>query len=788
VLINRGTCTFVEKINTAIDAGAAGIIIANHGTGGDALVAMSAPPTSTTPAVFVGYSTGVNLHTAITQTITATIRPDTGALPPDNSYRWLSGEDDPAFGGAIRDMWTPSCYRDPDKVIDTNYQCAADDGGGVHTNSGVPNHAFALLVDGGSFNGYTITAIGLTKASHLYWRAQDVYQTPTTDFADHADALTASCNDLVLAGTNLPALSTSISTTVLSGQVFTTTDCLQVTQVISATELRIDPTAQCAFTPLLDASTPALCAAGTGSAVTVYTDTFEVASGWTVSHTDVYSATNLNWVLRGSLPDARPGQAFFAIDEVPNSSCSGEIGDVSRVMYLTSPAISAPASTTALRMAFDHWVATEAGWDGGNLSISVNGGPWQLVEPADFTFNGYNANINSAGAGNTNPLAGQPGFTGSDGGQVTGSWGTSLVDLHDYVVPGDSFQLRYAMGTDGCGGLEGWYVDDVEAYYCSADLFPQIAVAQSSVSAQLGHNMSVTKTLTISNQGPGLLTWQVVEALASLKAKVSQLQSTGAPEVVMADRKVASPRRPAAPAAPRVTAPDATNVVNDGSFEAGSPNPFWAEASTNFGTPLCDPGCGGAGARTGDWWVWFGGAGASTAEVGSVTQAITIPTGLAKLNFWLTLGGSGTGNVTVTLDSTVLFTANQTMTPTFGADYALVSLDVTAFADGQSHTLMFAESDPATPGSFNAFVDDVSLDIVACTPTSLPWVNVSPSSGNTVSYTSSIANVVFNSAGLATGDYNGKLCITSNDTTVDPVEVQLTLKVLPNVYLPIISK
>ena len=44
--------------------------------------------------------------------------------------------------------------------------------GGVHTNSGVPNHAFALLVDGGSYNGQTISPIGLTKAAHIYYRAQ----------------------------------------------------------------------------------------------------------------------------------------------------------------------------------------------------------------------------------------------------------------------------------------------------------------------------------------------------------------------------------------------------------------------------------------------------------------------------------------------------------------------------------------------------------------------------------------------------------------------------------------
>jgi hypothetical protein len=290
----------------------------------------------------------------------------------------------------------------------------------------------------------------------LYWRAQDIYQTPTTDFADHADALTASCNDLVAAGTDLPALSTSISTTVLSGQVFTTTDCLEVTKVISATELRIDPTAQCNFQPLLDPSTPSLCAAGTGSAVTVYTDTFEVASGWTVTHTDVYSPTNYEWVRRGSLPSGRTGQAFFAVDETGVGECTGDIGDVSRVMYLTSPSIAAPTSTTALRMAFDHWVATETDYDGGNLSISVNGGPWQLVDPDDYTFNGYNANLASVAGGNTNPLAGQPAFTGSDGGQVTGSWGTSLVDLTS-TSAGSIVPAALCLGTDGCNGLEGWY-------------------------------------------------------------------------------------------------------------------------------------------------------------------------------------------------------------------------------------------------------------------------------------------------------------------------------------------
>ena len=70
------------------------------------------------------------------------------------------GEKSTAFGGAIRDMWTPTCYGDPGKVSDAEYHCATDDDGGVHSNSGVVNHSYALLVDGGTYNGVSVTGLG----------------------------------------------------------------------------------------------------------------------------------------------------------------------------------------------------------------------------------------------------------------------------------------------------------------------------------------------------------------------------------------------------------------------------------------------------------------------------------------------------------------------------------------------------------------------------------------------------------------------------------------------------
>src|SRR5690606_13143198 len=100
----------------------------------------------------------------------------------NSSDRWRIGEDATAFNGAIRDMWNPNCNGDPGKVTDSQYRCGEGDAGGVHSNSGVPNRAYSLLVDGGDFNGYTINGIGFTKAAHIFWRAQSQYLTATSNF------------------------------------------------------------------------------------------------------------------------------------------------------------------------------------------------------------------------------------------------------------------------------------------------------------------------------------------------------------------------------------------------------------------------------------------------------------------------------------------------------------------------------------------------------------------------------------------------------------------------------
>jgi Zn-dependent metalloprotease len=503
-ILDRGTCAFTIKVKNAQNAGASGVIVVNNAVGGGAFGMAGADPTITIPSVGIGTADGTLLKSNLP--VNATLRLNAPAVT-ESSYRWLMGEDSSAFGGAIRDMWAPNCFGDPGKVSDTQYWCATGDNGGVHINSGVPNHGFALLVDGGTFNGQTVGAIGMVKAAHLYYRAMTVYQGPASDFADHADALEQSCSDLV--GVNLNAFAGGPS-----GEVITPADCAEVASMIEAVELRLPPT-QCNFQPLLAQDPPNRCEADTNR-VSIFRDNFEKSpTGWTATHTTPSATfTPRDWEWVGNLPD-RDGSAFFGID--PDIGACTAASDESGVLHLASPSIPLASGVVAPRLTFEHWVATEAGFDGGNLRVSVGGGDWQLVAPADFTFNPYNTTLATTAQGNSNPLQGQPAFSGSDGGEVTGSWGRSHVNLAPYVGPNQNFQIRWDLGTDGCAGLFGWYVDNVNVYTCTSETKPTVSINDVAVTeGDSGFTEAVfTVTLSHAFDEPVIVHYRVKDGTAN---------------------------------------------------------------------------------------------------------------------------------------------------------------------------------------------------------------------------------------------------------------------------------
>ncbi len=410
-----------------------------------------------------------------------------GEYYENGGSRWVVGEDlsQAAATLLLRDMWDPDNFGNPlgdspgSVITSPNYYCADGDGGGVHTNSGVPNHAYAMLVDGKEFNGVVIPKIGMTKAAQIYLQAATHYQTPTTNFAQHADALDQSCQDLK--GVALKDVLGNLST-----EVIVPADCAAVAAAMVAVEMRQNPKEKCGYRNILqpEADTPAICPAGQFE-FPDFKETWETGSipaGWTQSQ-NLAGDTEpqpFEWVITSSPPAPHKGKAVFADNNGFGSCAPG--GDTSASFSLDTPEITVTDAASFLK--FTHYVQTENGYDGGNLKFSVNGAAFAIVPAEAFVHNGHSGAFEDpplgpppfpadptglVGGNNTNPLAGQIAWTGSDQGESTGSWGTTIVDLAALGAgSGAKIKFRYDYGQDGCGGNIGWFVDEVAVLHCSA--------------------------------------------------------------------------------------------------------------------------------------------------------------------------------------------------------------------------------------------------------------------------------------------------------------------------------
>ena len=197
-----------------------------------------------------------------------------------------------------------------------------------------------------------------------------------------------------------------------------------------------------------------------GQPVTTYTENFDgvtapaFPNGWTA----VALLGGINFVSSTTTPDTAPNAAF-AFD--PTTVGGGT--------DLTSPtiAITSPAATVTFRNRYD----TEAGWDGGLLEISINGGAFQdiLAAGGAFVQNGYNDALGNYSGAN-NPIGGRAAWTGNSGGYIT-----SIARLPASAA-GQNVQLKFRFGADNNTAATGWWVDSVQVagqFTCSAVLPPR---------------------------------------------------------------------------------------------------------------------------------------------------------------------------------------------------------------------------------------------------------------------------------------------------------------------------
>jgi thermolysin len=111
---------------------------------------------------------------------------------------YLAGEDVFRPGG-IRSMSNPGAFGDPDHY--SRRYTGGEDGGGVHTNSGIPNHAFYLAIEGGTnrTSGLSVTGVGGANREQIekaFYRAFVFMLTPSATFSAARTATTQAAREL----------------------------------------------------------------------------------------------------------------------------------------------------------------------------------------------------------------------------------------------------------------------------------------------------------------------------------------------------------------------------------------------------------------------------------------------------------------------------------------------------------------------------------------------------------------------------------------------------------------
>ncbi|MCU0294123.1 MAG: FG-GAP-like repeat-containing protein, partial [Thermoanaerobaculaceae bacterium] len=297
------------------------------------------------------------------------------------------------------------------------------DGGGVHSNSGVPNHAFALMTDGGSYNGYAIAGIGLTKAGKIHYRTLTRYLLSGSDFLDHYNAVKQSCTDLV--GT--------------SG--ITSGDCTEVGKALDATEM--DHTWICSPP---QGTAPDLCTFGQAPQ-TLFFDNFEGGGGyWTGT------------VSRGSFPFYLG--SFFATSGT-NMLGGDDPPDVTDARLFMATPVAIPPGDVRLQFnhafGFDHYFSY-FNYDGGVLEYSPDGTSWGDLGTLITQGARYNGVLDNRWQ---NPLGGRSAF-GNE------SWGYTASQVNLAPLAGQSIRVGFRIGADFSEADYGWFIDDVRIYKCVA--------------------------------------------------------------------------------------------------------------------------------------------------------------------------------------------------------------------------------------------------------------------------------------------------------------------------------
>jgi Zn-dependent metalloprotease len=368
-------------------------------------------------------------------------------------FKWLIGEDVVGLG-AERSMNNPTVYGDPDKMTSPYYHMSSDDSGGVHENSGVNNKAVFLMVDGGTFNGRIVSAMGWDKVGAIYYEVNTNLLGSGADYSDLYYALQQACTNLI-------------------GQKgITSADCVEVRDAIEAVEMNAQPVAN------FNTHAP-LCAAGTTPSI-VFSDDLESGTGnwffnngfWTRWQYDSPYGPYTQSGLHSLYADDYPDQASLALAQLASINVPANA-------YLHF------AQAYGFEQGYVDGSSTLWNFDGGVLEYSINGGATWADAGSLIDYNGYKGAIAPSWG---NPLANRLGFVGDSHGYIS-------TRLNLASLAGKTVTFRWMMGLDNLGYAAGWWLDDVKLYSCAAAPLLVNSVLPTSRSVQVGTTATVFNTV-----------------------------------------------------------------------------------------------------------------------------------------------------------------------------------------------------------------------------------------------------------------------------------------------------
>ena len=368
--------------------------------------------------------------------------------------KWLMGEDITGLG-AIRDMAHPPNYGHPDRMTSPLYfETTGDflslsDSGGVHINSGVNNKAAYLMTDGDTFNGKTISGLGISKVAAIYYEVQTNYLTSGSGFADLYNFLLQGCLNLIGGSEGITEI-----------------DCEEVREATDAVEMNQESST--GFNP-----EAAVCPPGESSTILFFDDLETSDANWSFS---AISGTS-SWLRDiSSIPYSSSGVSMLWGDDSNTSS------DSVAAMALD---VQLPAGTQPY-LHFQHAFGFQnPNNDGGWLEYSTNGGgSW--ADAGGFFDEGMDYTGSLAPS---NPNNGHAAFVADSHGYVS-----SRYDLSS--LAGSNVRFRWRMSTGPTGTDIGWVVDDVRIYTCAVPnaevLYLPIAVYHSPANAPTSGVMNGT--------------------------------------------------------------------------------------------------------------------------------------------------------------------------------------------------------------------------------------------------------------------------------------------------------